>query len=129
MAARTNLVIPEGGVVALSLKFMAKSAIGPKTSAGVHPRVRVYVFRMGKLKDDRPLVLETREWQQLFSACGRENGVALHADFFFEILVEIILMAGGALIVPRALQTYRAALRRDVASVAIESNLLQMKFM
>ena len=129
MAAGTNLVIPEGGVVAAPRKFVAESAIGPKTGAGVQPRVRVYVLRMGKLKDDRPLVLETWEWQQLFSACGRKNGVALHADFFFKILVEIILMAGGALIVPGALQTYRTAFCRYVASVAIESNLLQMKFM
>ena len=103
MAAGANLVIPEGGVVAVPLKFMAERAIGPETGACVQPRVRVYVLRMGKLKDDRALVLEAREWQQLFGACGRKDGVALDADFFLQVLVEVILVASGALIVPGAL--------------------------
>ena len=107
---------------------MAERANGSETGTCVQPRVRVYVLRMGKLKDDRALVLEAREWQQLLGTCGRENGVALDADFFFQVLVKVILVAGGALIVPGPLQSYRTALRRDVASVAIESNLLQMKF-
>ncbi len=103
MAARTNLVIPEGGVVAVPLKFMAERAISPETSTRVQPRVRVDVLRMGKLEDDRALVLEAREWQQLLGACRRKNGVALDADFLFQVLVEVILVAGGALIVPGAL--------------------------
>ena len=82
---------------------MAGSAIGAETRTCVQPCVRVYVLRMGKLKNDRALVLEAREWQQLFGACGRKNSVALDADFFFQVLVEVILVAGSALIVPGAL--------------------------
>src|ERR1700719_2921423 len=120
MAPGANLVIPQRGVGAVCLKLMTERAIGTETGACIQSRVWIHVLRMGKLEDQRSLILEAREWHQLFGTCPRENRMALDADFFFQVLVKVILVTGCALIVPGPLQRYGAALRRHVASVTIE---------
>jgi hypothetical protein len=128
MAAGTNLVIPESRKRAVGWEAMAESAIRPESRPRIDTRMRIDVLRVRELENDRPLVLVARVGQHVFAAGGRKHGVAFDADFLLYVLVEIVLMAGRTLIVTGAFESHRTGLLRQVTSVAIDPNLLQMVF-
>jgi len=128
MAAGAGHVISERGKCAVTLELVAEGAIGPESSAGVNARMRVHMLCMRKFENDRPLVLIARVRQQIVAASGRKDRMALHADFFVYILVKVVRVARCALIMPRPLKGDRACLRRNMTTVAIETHLLDVKF-
>ena len=128
MTARANFVIPERGVRAIRRKLMAKRAIGPKSSACVNSRVGVHVFRVRKFKNNRTLVLEARKRQQFLGGGRRKRSVALQTNLLLQIFIEVILMTGAALVMPRPLQRDRTWFHRNVTGVAIDPHRLQVEF-
>jgi len=126
MAPRADYVIAKRRVRPISGKVVAIGAVSAKPSARVDSRMRIHVLGVGKVVDDRPYALIARERQQIVAARGRKHRMALHAYLLIDILVEIVVMADGALIVAGPLKDHRPFFHRNVAGITIQSDLLQV---
>src|SRR6516165_7532831 len=104
MASATLCMSGEGCVVALCIKVVAKSAVGPKARFRIDPALWIDVHRVRELEQNGPLLFVSGKRQQVrLAACGRERGMALGANFGVQVGSKGVLMAGHALIVPGAL--------------------------